>query len=204
MLTAEKTVLGKMDYIPSSEEYHFEVIFDFDTMTHYVQERHESENARSFYEAHGHACSYYLPMNADASLFEDWLSENAQPIIVSINSGYTSEWNGYSHMARFTNEAQEAKSKLDTLFGVYSGQEWFPGECESSVPTLDSGEGHWEVGDWLGNTATETLEEYSITAESTDEELIAATNKIEAEALTHNVVVSGTRQWLEYQKSNLE
>ena len=196
MLTTEKTMLDKMDYIPSNEEYHFEVNFDFDTMDHYVQECHESDNSRSFYEVYGHACNYDLPMNTDASLFEDWLSENAQPLIVAINSGYTSEWNGNNQIARFTDDAKEAKGKLDTLFGVYSGQENFPSNCESSVPTLESGEGHWEVGDWLNNAVADILEEYDITAESTYGELMVIVDKIETEALTHNVVLSGTYQWL--------
>ena len=190
--------IGKMDYVPFDNDYSFEVTFDLADATYTVQERHQSEKGTSFYNYLGHSISYTLPSNTDASAFAAWVNEYVWPSLIRIKEGYTSKWNGQNNVAKFTDDAKEARETLDGLFGNYTGQSNFALDGVSQVPTLDEGEGHWDAGDWLVGAQPETLKDYDITAASTEDDLDLAAEEIDGNALDMNVRLSGTRKWLEY------
>ena len=184
--TLTKTAtLGKMDYVPYDSNYRFEVTFDFADASYTVQERHQSENGTSFYNAYGHAASYDLPQNTDASAFASWVAGEVRPILLRIKRGYKTRWNG-NEIAVFTDSAKAAKDTLDALMDA----------CE--VPTLDEGQGQWDAGDWLSSAPQQTLTDYGVTAASDEDDLNAAAEEIDENALGMNVRLSGTRKWLEY------
>ena len=192
--------LGKMDYVPFDSNYHFDVTFDLADATYYVQERHQSDNGTSFYNYLGHAVSYTLPENADASAFDAWVKEDVRPVLLRIKRGYKSKYNGNNEVAVFTGRAAEAKEALASLFGDYVGQSRY---IESRVPTLDEGEGLYEAGDWLDGAVAQTLTDHSITANSTDYELEVASIGINSDATGANVRLSGVYLWLKDQRDNL-
>ena len=175
---------GKMDYVPS-KSWHFEVTFDYADATWSVTERHESENMTSFYEYYGNAQSFTLPDNTDASEFAKWVAEDVQPILNRIMAGYSTEWKNSNEVARFDENAEEAKETLSAFFDRYN----------DSIPVLDGG-GSADAADYLYDVKNTILAEYGITATSTLEDIQAAAESVDADALDNLVRLEGTARYI--------
>lgn len=127
---------------------------------------------------HGHDQRWSIPALHDH--VADELLEELAPLCQRIVDGYECEWDGSNHVARFTPDADAARDEID---GMLYRREW----DDSEVIAV------WDAGDWLG------LDDYGITAKTSDEELDAKAEEIEAEAEAEaNARLEGTRKALEW------
>lgn len=185
----------RLALVPTDKDWHFVVVFDFADSTCGTYDRHQSHNSVSFYEYHGHAASYILPTNVDAIKFAAWIAEDIMPILNRIQAGYSSEYDGNNTVAKFTDDAREAKEELGDIFD---------NNGETRVPELDAENGGlWEAADWLFASKAEVIQENGLTADSTDEELRAAAAAIEDIARNSDVVLDGTYKFLDYLREDM-
>ena len=99
----------------TATDYHYCLLLDYAEATVTVGERHESDNTSNFYQSNGHARSYQLALDIDASLFRAWVAEVIQPFLCRIQAGYSIEWYAGQEMARFTPDAQDAQDEIELL-----------------------------------------------------------------------------------------
>ena len=181
---AVTSTLGQMDYIPNTN-WRFDVTFDYADATWSVTERHQSENMTSFYEYYGNAQSFTLPANTDASQFAGWVAEDVQPLLDRIKKGYSGEWKNGNEVARFNEKAEEAKEALTALLDRYN----------DSIPVLE-GSGAADAAEYLYDVKDTILAEYGITATSTLDDIQAAAESVDADALDNLVRLEGTAGYL--------
>lgn len=85
-------------------------------------------------EYHGHIQTFNVPAYTSGATL-NWLMEHLRPEFERIVSGYTSEWNGSNHVARFSIEAAETLDRLHMDSASASGvfdidEEPCDGECD--------------------------------------------------------------------------
>ena len=139
----------------------------------------EIGNAVPFSVWHGHDRRYCIPcLTADAA---NSLLEELAPLAQRVVDGYTSEWDGSNHVARFTEDARLAEEEIEAAI-------------ESHHFRFDDGDlvGCMEAGDWLNLSAG------IITADTTDEEITKCTEEYESMAAAENIVLRGTMEHLEF------
>ena len=181
---AVTNTLGQMDYIPNTN-WRFDVTFDYADATWSVTERHQSENMTSFYEYYGNAQSFTLPANTDASQFAGWVAADVQPLLDRIKKGYSGEWKNGNEVARFDEDATDAKEALTAFFDRY----------DDRIPMLESG-GAADAADYLWDVRKTILADYGITATSTLDDIEAAAESVNADALDDLVRLEGTAGYL--------
>ena len=175
---------GRMDYIATTD-WRFCVTFDYADATWSVTERHQSQNATGFYEHFGNAQSFTLPANTDASEFAKWVAEIVQPILNRIMAGYSTEWKNGNDIARFDENAEEAKEELAAFFDRY----------DNSIPVLEYA-GAADAADYLYDVKNTILADIGITATSTLEDIQAAAESVNVDALDNLVRLEGTARYI--------
>ncbi|MFA4944898.1 MAG: hypothetical protein WC789_09390 [Lentisphaeria bacterium] len=115
-----------------------------------------------------------------------WLrSEAGQALLGRLCAGHSEEWDGNNYVGRLDADAQAAREAIERYL--------------SASPTLPDGAGLWDAGDWLSGCAADL----GITAETTDEEITALADRLEAEAAAECVVLDGAEEWLTARRAAL-
>jgi hypothetical protein len=118
------------------------------------EERHESQNAITMAEYHGHTTAIAMPYSIATSALRTILAEHAEALN-ALADAYTSEWDGSNMVARFSGVEPEAKSELtDSLHDAMQ-------DNAAELAEADAAEHLQMVGP----------NDYDITAETTDERL---------------------------------
>lgn len=193
--TTEAAPLDRLAYVPGGRDWRTEITLDLADSSWYVRQRHQSENSYPFYEWHGHAVSYALQGNADASRFAEWMAAEVAPVLARIQDGYESAWDGSNNVARLNEDAREAREELDALFAP---------DVDVAYPTLsDESGGLWDAPDWLDGARADILREHGITAETTDARLYDVADVLDEEARGEDVKLDGTFCYLEGLRDDL-
>jgi hypothetical protein len=131
----------------------------------------EIGNAVPVREYHGHVLAWTIPA-LKAGPANDLLAE-IEPLAERVCDGYSSEWDGNNHVARFDDDAREAIEAIEAL-------------CERAVSDAENGDGLnvWEASDWFGGVGSLAMQAdaLGITADTTDEELAAIVTREEETA----------------------
>ena len=187
--------LGKMDYIPHANTV-FCVTFDFADATHFVYERHEMDNLIPFRNFHGHAATYELPANADASMFEEWIAEIVQPFVTRVNAGYATAWKDGNEIAIYSADAISAKEQIDYILDHGNGS-------MAAIPRLEEWQGRFYAGEYLWEIRHYLIENYGITAETSDEQIFGIADKINAYMVNDYVFLDGIADYLLKLRDNI-
>ncbi len=130
-------------------------------------------------EANGLTLTYALFERPDEKAARTYLeSPEAVALVDRIHAGHGKEWDGHNQVGTLTNDAETAISEL--LAGIN-------GLPENQMSL-------WDAGDWLGNLNDD---EIGINALTTDAEIAALVETLEADALNEKVILSGTEEYLE-------
>jgi hypothetical protein len=106
-----------------------------------------------------------------------WLREEAaQQLLVRICDGHEIEWDGSNMVGTLTADATEALTALEK-------------ELEDAPALEGEAAGLWDADDWID--AGDVIDEFSITADTTDARLSEIAYVIEKQAAEENVVVPG-------------
>ena len=130
---------------------------------------------------HRHILRFPLPPQiSQDSLDELTDSPKLSALAMRIFDGYSSEWDGNNHVARYTDDAIQAQDALTALCEQYNNP-----DCLAAV---------WEVGDWLEPSITRHADRLEVGGETiypdTDVTEIAA--RLEASAVADDVVLDGS------------
>ena len=182
--------LGKMDYVPS-EGWNFDLTISFEDATYTVNEVHESNNMTTFDNIYGVTTVYTLPINTDASEFDEWMSVNAKPLLERIKAGYSTSWVSGNERAKLTEDASDAKDALLELL-----------DSDNGVPLLSEG-GQADANDYLYDARQSIIKEYGITGETSDEELRRISDLLDEQSLDEMVRLDGTFRFLRGLRTDL-
>lgn len=133
---------------------------------------------------HGHDQRFYISIMKPSSVNE--LMQEIKPLAEIVINGYESVWNDNNHVAKFTDEAEQAIDKIRDI-------------CNNSDFDVDV----WDVENWLDGILTHKDNEYfldsfgKITSETDDDELSEMAESIKADADSENTVVDGVLDYLE-------
>lgn len=164
------------------------LILDWGEREARIEWRHQSQTGCMLYEWHGHQSALCLPPNVDARRLVAWLDGHAAQL-TQITDGYESAWDGHNHVAQFSSEAAEA---LNGLIDEAATEDW------NESLALPDGQGVWDAGQWLYDARHEL-----VTATTTDAEITATTERMEAEALAEGVRLEGTEEYLRSVRDDL-
>jgi hypothetical protein len=148
----------------------------------------EIGNAIPFSVYHGH--DQWFGINLMRGSTADALMEEILPLAQRVVDGYDSVWNGSNHIAKFTDDAQNAIDEIEAI-------------CDSAEGDLEV----WDAGDWLGevthqtDTAVEIEGVGTITAQTTDDELEEMERKIDAMAEDEGVFLNAVDRLLDEYRS---
>ena len=193
--TLKPAALGKMDYISDTNTV-FCVTFDFADATHFVYERHESDNLIPFRNFHGHAATYELPANTDASMFEEWVAEIVQPFVSCVSEGYATTWSNGNEIAVYSDDAVSEKRQLDRLFD-------HDNYSMAAIPRLEDWQGRFDAEEYLWEVRNDLIEDHNITAQTDDEQIFGIADKINTDHLKEHAVLEGTADYLLSLRDNL-
>jgi len=160
----------------------------------------EIGNAVPFSVYHGHEQRFGIPLlTTDAT---NSLLDEIAPIAERVAAGYASVWDGNNNVARFNDDAQEAIEEIGAL-------------CDAAFENADESDiiSEWNAGDWLANTTyyrdenkkqckwnsmvSAEIEGFgTITADTTDDEISAMTDEIDADADSNNIIITGVDKYL--------
>ena len=82
----------------------------------------EIGNAVPFSVWHGHDRRYWVPSDASAHDLNTLMAEIA-PVASRLYDGYESEWNGSNHVARLTEDAEEAELEIEAIIERFIWEE---------------------------------------------------------------------------------
>ena len=115
----------------------------------------------------GHDRRYHIPcITADAA---NELMEEIRPLAERVIAGYTSEWDGSNHRARFTTDAEQAEEEIERII--------------EGVDVETCGISDADASEWL----TET--DPAIMAQTTDEEIATLAEQAEKDAAYERIVL---------------
>jgi hypothetical protein len=153
---------------------------------------------------HGHTQRWGIPCLTNSSVNE--LLSELLPLAQRVVGGYKSEWDGNNIIAKFTPDSRAAIEKIETI-------------CSNLIENADETNSvqTWEAGDWLAgaiirknadgkqcryNEAISVeIDETTISADTTNEQLDAIAEKIRSET-DDNVVIVGLDKFLEEEREN--
>lgn len=122
---------------------------------------------------HRRAIRWEIPlMTAEAV---NGLMEVVLPLAQRVFDGGEIEWDGRNHVGVYDADAEEAIEEIERI-------------CADAESDLEV----WEASEWL--SAAE--DELGVTADSTDEELVALAEGLESEALDEGVILEDTLDYL--------
>lgn len=120
-----------------------------------------------------HSCELTFRINGHpkADGMKEYLeSDEVQSLLNTICDGHSIEWDGNNHVGHFTEDALNAKEKLERdLAEYYDSDGW----------------NFWDVDNWLQYGVDE------LTADTTDEEIKALAETIESDAKCDSVILNG-------------
>ena len=161
----------------------------------------EIGNAVPFSVWHGHDQRWEIPCLRAGAANE--LLEDIRPLAERVVEGYESVWNGNNWVAEFDDDAQEAIKAIgelcddnrryeDAIVQAYDVDEWI------QVWRTDENGATCQFGD---HVETEIEGYGTITAKTTDDELEAMWNKIEADAdLEGGIILLNPDEFLEEER----
>lgn len=119
--------------------------------------------------------AYQIKDRPDQKAAKEYLeSEEAVALVNRIHTGHSIEWDGSNHVGRLTDDAAEAVE--DLLAAIAS----LP-ECQMTI---------CDAGDWFSGC------EIGVSDATTDSEIEALAEKLEADALAENVILAGVENFL--------
>ena len=148
----------------------------------------EIGNGIPFSVYHRRTLRWGIPaLTADAA---NALLAEIAPLAERVVAGYERTWDGNNHVGEYTDDAQEAIEAIRDL-------------CDRARADADelSTVQVWDAGDWFGGIGRweAQCEALGITAETTDDELLAIADAAEVEAADNGVdVLNGVRDHLEW------
>ena len=110
------------------------LIADWQRATICFETRHESENGIPMRQWHGHQASWHIPIMGRTMAAE--LLEELRPLVARVCTGYSGQWDGQNHVARFDDDAQDTRDEIDRVIDNLDWQDTGTG-------------GLWAAGDWL-------------------------------------------------------
>ena len=148
--------------------------------------RSHAENAVPINVYHGIVRRYYLPQNVDAKRLTDDINSGVfDDLFRRIVDGSEVVWDGQNHVCRMTDDAYAADQELSERLMDY------PYTHEGVISARDWLREAYETGD-LG-----------LTAETTDEELEALAERLDAEAREEGIKLLHTLETLEEWRDEL-
>jgi hypothetical protein len=141
--------------------------------------RHEvDQHTTTAREWHGHARSWRVPImvKADAQMVVD----RVRGLMTRVCAGYSSEWDGSNHVARFTDAAQETLDEIDRYV-----------ENLEHTGRLTAAGGLWSAADWF-----EAEPPPEVWPDDTDADLEALADELQAEAHDEGVHVHDLEEYL--------
>jgi len=125
-------------------------------------------------EWHGLVSAYRLPWNVDARELQEWVQNEIIPVVIEIEAGFESYWDGSNWKGRFSENVDSDLSYI----------------IETTCPTHEGG--LWDVSSWF--------ESYpDITADSTDEEIQEIANDEVRDAENNGIIlIGGVEKVFEY------
>ena len=182
---------GKMDYVPATG-WRFCVTFDVADATYFVSEEHKLDSLVPLKILHGHALRYELPENTDASMFEKWVTEEAQPFLKRIRAGYTTALEEGKEVAFYSDDAVSVAEMLDYLFDHgHSSMAAIPRLTDRQFASVNRGclyNGWHELAGDHGISG--------ITAETDDGQILGIADKVNADALNQGLEIDNTIEYL--------
>ena len=176
--------LIKCETNPQADPYHSNAVQPTYTVLkiyedgNYALIQDYDDNASPIEEANGLVLTFDLEIRPDQAAARSFLeSPEAVALVERIHAGHGKEWDGHNMVGTLTEDADVAITEL--LAGINS----LP-ENQMSL---------WDAGDWLGNLSDS---EIGISALTTDTEIMALAEKLEADALNEKVILSGTEEYL--------
>ena len=118
---------------------------------------------------------YRVDKQVDATRFRAWLEKHSD-LLRRICDGHTVEWDGSNHVGRLTDDAREASEELQHLLHP-AGR---PYGFDTDLPTHDIV--IVEASMHLAPSRTEVIDEFGITADTTEERLEEIAHELEDEA----------------------
>ena len=174
--------LIKCETNPEADPYHTGVQTTYTVLKIYEDGNYAliqdyDDNATPVDEANGLVLVYLTERPDQAAAREYLESQEAVALVERIHAGHGKEWDRHNLVGTLTDDAEIAVGKLLT------GIEGLP-ENQMSL---------WDRADWLGNLSDS---EIGISALTTDAEIAALVEKLEADALNENVILAGAEEYL--------
>lgn len=163
----------------------------------------EIGNAIPFSVYHGHDQRFGIGLMRGETA--DALMEEILPLAQRVVDGYESHWDGNNHVARFTDDADDAIEEIERRcmeeegdLEVYEASDWIE-------PITHRRDAAGEITrDWTGAYSAEIEKVGTITAKTTDDELSEMESKIDAMAEGEGILLNGVGKMLEELRSDCE
>lgn len=149
-----------------------------------VESRHKNDSMTTFYAWHGHELGFSMPGAADGQVvdgerFDEWLESDptVRALVERITAGYEGVWDGSNHVARYSDDANEAQEELERYLE------------SADAPMLADygmGVGFWQAGDWIANASDSEL---GLSAEMSEDDLEKLAAELSEQAASDNVYV---------------
>lgn len=128
------------------------IALDLRDRTMWAEYDPEIGNAVSMAVCHGHVRRYYIPpLVADVA---NRLMQDLEPLARRVCDGYESEWNGSNHVAKLSEDAQEAETEIEGLTTWH--YDWDPTDAAQMQTACDW---YYEVSDEVKGKTDKELEE---------------------------------------------
>ena len=124
---------------------------------------------------HGRQHEYPVDEQVDATRFRAWLEERSD-LLRRICDGHTVEWDGSNRVGQLTDDAQKASDKLQNLLHPAGRPHGF----ETDLPTHHVS--IMQAGMYLAPARAEVINEFEISADTSDERLEEIAPEVEEEA----------------------
>lgn len=136
----------------------------------------EIGNAIPFDVHHGHRERWTIPALLPAAANE--LMADIAPLAERACAGYSSEWDGHNHVAKFSDDAESARDAIGSLVE----------RCNWDAADDDDTANVWDASDWYQCVSVDGIaSDLGITAETTDAELDAIIDRERAAAAADGV-----------------
>ncbi len=106
----------------------------------------------------------------------NYLMEEIKPLAMKVLEGYECSWNGNNHVGSFTDEADEAQYKIESMCGTVD---------------MDDCLAIWDAEDWFSGIGTlvHQAKELGITSKSSDDDLEQMSIREEQTALSEGIIL---------------
>lgn len=181
--------MEKLDLIKHDGEFHPQFLFDARDGSYKFRLQCSYDTSQEYEEYQGFVRVFDLDDKINAEMAEKRINQDdVQSIFKTITDGYDTEWDGRRDLPDFSDEAKSAISKLSDIL---DGIETLEGDSA----------GVWDSGEWLEPLGL--VNEYGLSAGTTDGQLSEIKLKIEKVAEEENVYLHDLTEYLAEERERL-